>query len=203
MASWPKRTVDLARPLIVLAIFISGCAQQPVPREPQAQIDGGWEAYRLGDYAHAAQLFEAAEKSAGETHLQALYGLGSVWNLRRPGEDPAKAAEIYRKLIGEAPKHDLAAWSLLAIARMKHLVPVGEEPDLDAVRKAYQECIERFPIISPAKKLLFIRSRRTSQNLLSMTRRNPLRRSESSSPRTAGLHLSVRRGGWRQKRTGF
>ena len=39
----------------------------------------------------------------------------------------------------------LAAWSLLALARMQHLVPVGQEPDYPAVRKAYQAVIDRFP----------------------------------------------------------
>ncbi|MBN1268185.1 MAG: tetratricopeptide repeat protein, partial [Kiritimatiellae bacterium] len=35
--------------------------------------------------------------------------------------------------------------SRLGLARMKHLVPDGEEPDYNKVRKAYQEVIDRHP----------------------------------------------------------
>lgn len=146
------RLTSLRRLPFTLALFFSlmfvGCSQQPIPTDPKAQLDGGWAAYRLGDYATALRNFEAAAKSpdASETQLQALYGLAAVWNFRRPGEDPAKAAELYTKITTLAPKHDLAAWSFLALARMKHVVPVGEEPDVAEVRKAYQACIDRFPM---------------------------------------------------------
>jgi len=44
-----------------------------------------------------------------------------------------------------SPKHDLAAWSLLALARLKHIVPVDQDPNAVETRQAYQKCIDRFP----------------------------------------------------------
>lgn len=133
--------------LIFCLALAGGCSNEPLPDDVTAQLVGGWEAYGMGGYARAIALFEAAAKSpeASDAHLQGLYGLASVWNFRRPGQNLEKAAELYSAIATKAPKHDLAAWSLLALARMKHLVPVDEEPDFAAVRKAYQECIDRFP----------------------------------------------------------
>ena len=134
--------------VLVLCLASAGCAQRQDTGDPQLQVAAGWDAYRLGDFARALRSFEAAAARAPEksdVHVQALYGLATTWNLRRPDEDPAKAEALFRRLLAEAPEHDLAAWSLLALARMKHLAPVGEEPDYAAVRRAYQECIARFP----------------------------------------------------------
>jgi len=133
---------------LVLCLAAGGCVERQKPGDPQQQVAAGWEAYRLSDFARAIALFESAaaqmpEKS--DTHLQALYGLATTWNLRRPDDDPAKARAIFQRLLAEAPEHDLAAWSLLALARMRHLAPVGEEPDYEAARQAYGECIARFP----------------------------------------------------------
>lgn len=102
----------------------------------------------LGEYNRAIRRFEAVAQTApekSELHLHALYGLGTTWNLRRPGEDPDKAREYYRQIIALAPQSDLAAWALLALARMKHLVPVGQEPDYAEVRRAYEEVMDRYP----------------------------------------------------------
>jgi len=143
------RRVDRAGALgLVLCLAACGCVERQKPGDPQQQIAAGWDAYRRSDFAPAIAFFESAAAQAPEksgAHLQALYGLATTWNLRRPDDDPAKAQAIFQRLIGEAPEHELAAWSLLALARMKHLAPVGEEPDYDAVRQAYRECIARFP----------------------------------------------------------
>lgn len=132
----------------LLLLLAAACTERQKPSDPHEQVTAGWRAYRLADFTRAVTLFDDAaartpEKS--DTHLQALYGLATSWNLRRPDADPVKAAALFQKVVDQAPSHDLAAWSLLALARIKHLVPVGDEPDYVAVRKAYQECISRFP----------------------------------------------------------
>ncbi|HYG77613.1 MAG TPA: tetratricopeptide repeat protein [Planctomycetota bacterium] len=136
---------------ILLALFfVSGCGKQTLVETPSAQIEAGWDAYRLGEYKRAIECFEAASRSGAGTDAEAhaLYGLASTWNLRRPGNDPIKAAAIYEKIIASAKTpaaKDVAAWSSLALARMKHLVGVDEQPDYPAVREAYQACIDQFP----------------------------------------------------------
>jgi tetratricopeptide (TPR) repeat protein len=132
----------------VAAALMSGCDRGPAPGPPEALIRAGWDDYRLGDFNRATARFEAALQGAPPgrpAHLQALYGLATTWNLRRPGEDTGKAEAYYRDIVQQAPTQDLAAWSLLALARMRHLVPVGQEPDYPAVRKAYQEVVDQFP----------------------------------------------------------
>ncbi len=74
----------------------------------------GWEAYRQGEFDRAARLFAAA----GTNDAAAVYGLATTWELRRPGEDAARAERLYRQVIALAPASDEAAWSWLALARL-------------------------------------------------------------------------------------
>jgi len=93
----------------------------------------GWEQFRLAEFNLAVKAFErGAAQTETNPVLQAqeLYGLAMTWALRRPGEDPIKAVELYRRAIAVAPSSDAAAWSLLAIARLQH---------------TYQEVIDKFP----------------------------------------------------------
>jgi tetratricopeptide (TPR) repeat protein len=125
-----------------------GCSRHVEFMDAAGSIREGWQCFRLGEFDRAAQFFEsvvAKADSADESRLQALYGAACVWNLRRPGENPEKAEAYYRRVVEQAANDDLAAWSALALARMKHLVPVGQEPDYPAVRKAYQEVVVRYP----------------------------------------------------------
>ncbi|MCY3020944.1 MAG: hypothetical protein NTW87_18155, partial [Planctomycetota bacterium] len=133
---------------LALCLLAGSCVEPQKAEDPQQLVADGWNAYRLADFARAVASFQAAAARTPErsdTHLQALYGLATTWNLRSPDADTGKAEAVFRRVVEQAPEHDLAAWSLLALARMKHLVPVGKEPDYGAVRAAYQECIDRFP----------------------------------------------------------
>ena len=110
----------------------------------------GWDLYRFGEFDAAVETFRGALETPAPgdpRRADALFGLATTWNLRTPmvDQDKARAAELYKQTIAADPGSDLAAWSLLALARMQHLVPVGEEPDYDAVRAAYRRVIEAFP----------------------------------------------------------
>jgi tetratricopeptide (TPR) repeat protein len=142
------RAGSVAAIAAILGVLCAGCGAGVAPLSAAESVREAWQGYRLGDFDRAAHLFEsvvAMEPSSSDSHRQALYGAASVWNLRRPGEDSAKAEAFYRRLIELAPEHDLAAWSRLALARMQHLVPVGREPDYGAVRAAYQAVMDRHP----------------------------------------------------------
>lgn len=141
-------TYLLAAALLACALALSACTQKKVVAGEENSIVAAWTDYSLAEFDLAIDKFNAALAQAApgsDIHLQALYGLATTWNLRRPGEDLAKAREFYEQVLREAPQHDMAAWSLLALARTKHLVPVGEDPDYAEVHKAYQEVIDRFP----------------------------------------------------------
>ncbi len=133
-----------------LFIPVASCHRKAPLPSPETIVTNAWNDFRLGEYDRAASGFEKARALAATgsvTRRQATYGLATVWGLRLPivSQDRKRARRLYREIITTAPRSDLAAWSLLALARMQHLVPVGEEPDYDAVRKAYREVIRRFP----------------------------------------------------------
>jgi tetratricopeptide (TPR) repeat protein len=126
----------------------SGCKPQ-ASADPAEAIKAGWDNYRMGEFNQAVKAFESAQAATqpgDPLYAQAVYALATTWNLRgNPDDDPARARQLYEKVLQEAPKSDEAAWSLLAMARMKQLVPADQEPDYPAVRQAYQEVIDRFP----------------------------------------------------------
>ena len=141
----------MRRGLIILLLFIRaarppGAAAQGTAAEA---LSAGWMNYRLSEFERALRHFEAALQAApagSEQRLQALYGLGTTWNLRRPGEDRKKAEACFREIMDAAPAGDVGAWTALALARMKHVVPVDEgEPDIGEVRRAYTEVMRRYP----------------------------------------------------------
>ena len=131
-------------------VLAAGCRVQESSTAPSALVREGWSAFRLGDYKLALARFEAAERRAGpdrESRLQALYGQAVAWDLRQPvpSQRDDLAATLYRQVLAEEPQSDQAAWSSLALARMTHLVPVGEEPDFQQVQAAYQRVIDAYP----------------------------------------------------------
>jgi tetratricopeptide (TPR) repeat protein len=149
-----------AKPLAFLVLLLgaalaASCARHAVTAAPEDIIKTGWYEYSLGEFDRAVANFQHAVDTSpkeGDRYLQGLFGLATTWNLRRPGEDPETARELYNEILATAPTSDVAAWSQLALARMKHLVPVGEDPDYDEVRKAYQEVMDKYPDHLAAKE---------------------------------------------------
>ncbi|OQA29557.1 MAG: hypothetical protein BWY59_00220 [Verrucomicrobia bacterium ADurb.Bin345] len=130
------------------ACLLSSCARTAFVMESDDPLESAWNDYTLGEFDRAVEKFGALRAGAAagdDTWCEATYGLATTWNLRRPGEDPAAARVLYEELIATAPAHDLTAWSRLALARMKHLVPVGEDPDYNEVRRAYREVMTMHP----------------------------------------------------------
>lgn len=133
-----------------LLLFAASCSrQEQVARlEPAAAIAAGWDSYRLSEFDRAITFFEQASAAADPVlRGQALYGLATTLNLRtpEPQQDKKRAAELYANTIADQPSSELAVWCRLALARMNHLVPVGQEPNIGVVRKSYQEIIDAHP----------------------------------------------------------
>ncbi|OGV44126.1 MAG: hypothetical protein A2X46_13150 [Lentisphaerae bacterium GWF2_57_35] len=139
----------------LIVLLGSSCKQNATLLQSDDPLHAGWNNYSLGEFDQAQFFFEQAVAEApkdSDAQLTALYGLATTLNLRRPGEDPERAQELYRRILDTAPANDLAAWSLLALARMQHLVPVGDDPDYEQVYKAYQDVIDRYPDRLAAKE---------------------------------------------------
>ena len=134
-------------------LFAGGCGKAGnAPESGHAsvaeQIEKAWLDYRLNEWNSAeAEFTEALARTepGSDDWAMCLYGLATTWNLRRPGEDPEKAAKMYRELLEKAPDSPMAPWTALALARQLHLVPVGQEPDYKAVNAAYQDIVDRYP----------------------------------------------------------
>jgi tetratricopeptide (TPR) repeat protein len=152
----------LALGALAAIVCIGGCKETTRQGTPEQLLAEGWKFYRLGEYNIALECFDtAAEKaeSKSDMQLQAIYAQANTWNLRRPGEDLAKAEHFYKQIIETSPAHDLAAWSSLALARMKHIAvscstEIGPEPDYTVAFDSYKQCIEKYPNHPAAEEAL-------------------------------------------------
>ncbi len=136
-----------------LAATVGVAAPAPTIKD---QLRDGWNAFRLEEYPHAAYAFEQAAKSlpAGSLDLrQAEFGLATTLAHRAPDPDRPGARTLFLK-VADGARDDLAAWSLLALARLLHVAPVGETIDMAAVRAAYQQVITSFPDHPAAEEAL-------------------------------------------------
>lgn len=153
-----NRWICLVSALGVLSLLSSGCAaKKSVEETAGATLDHAWQSFRLAEYDPATHEFEQllqASQKGSEAYFTSLFGLANVWNLRRPGEDIEKARGLYQQILNEAPDHNLAPWCALALVRLQHVVPVGKDPDYDAVRKGYRQIIERYPGHLAAKEAM-------------------------------------------------
>lgn len=160
LASFLMKKILSTRALLwvipLVGVALSGCLRSSVTvSNPHETLAEGWQNFRLAEYDLAMQDFSAVlagVEKGSDDYLQAEFALANVWNLRRPGEDPERAKKIYEQIVAEAPHHDLAAWSSLALVRMQHVVPVGQDPDYNAVKAGYKALIEKYPSHLAAKE---------------------------------------------------
>jgi len=134
--------------MLLLAVGLCNCAQKKEAKDSSTRLKQAWHNYQLGEFKKAIVNFNLALEITPATdplYPDILYGLATTWNLRRPGQDIDLAADYYNKIVEGAPDSNLAGWALLALARMQHLVPVGEDPDYEQVRNAYQKVIQTYP----------------------------------------------------------
>ena len=147
-------------------LLLAGCHRAPEVG-PAARIRTGWARYAEGDLDLAAVEFEGALSglpAPGPLRAQALHGLAVTWDLRRPGQDPDRAAQLYRAAMAAAPTNDLAGWCALALARMQATQAAVSEPDVQSLRRVYQQVIDQFPAHPAAEEaFLFQQAARLAQ----------------------------------------
>ncbi len=165
-----SRAVFLAVSAAVLLLSV-GCARQDEAASESVPdlIQSAWTSYRLNEFHDAILSFEAARAAAepgSDDWAMATYGLGIAWDLRRPGEDPKKATALFTEVLETAPSSPIAPWVELALVRQKHLVPVGQEPDYDAVKAGFQHIIDAYPGHLAAKEaFLYLEGIRLSEGI--------------------------------------
>lgn len=134
--------------LLLITVLIGGCGRAGGSGGAAEEVALGWAAFGRGDFSRATDLFDGVARSTApgdRLHDQAIYGLASTWAFRRPGENLTTAEGLFRQLIDTHAVGHLDAWSALAIARMWHVRPVGEDVDLGRVAALYQAVIDGFP----------------------------------------------------------
>ena len=135
---------------LIVAVGATACRRVQSLEQSGDPLSNAWNDYRLNEFNRAVATFQSVADKAtpgSEEHIQALYGLATTWNLRLPQQDQDKplAKSLYEKILEIAPQSTLAPWADLALARLLHLVPVGEDADYKVVRPAYQRIIDRYP----------------------------------------------------------
>lgn len=92
-----------------------------------------WEDMRMGRWHQAERRLAALRKQADPAVACAVrYAEGNLWQFRMPGNDLARARAAYEWVVTQHPQQALAAWSLLALARI---------PDLNVLRPAPAEAV--------------------------------------------------------------
>jgi outer membrane protein assembly factor BamD (BamD/ComL family) len=148
-----KQQIFLITIAIITAVFIVILAtvekkKKAKPETPLEEIATGWFQFRTGEYNQALKVFGKVLKGVpekSEYQVQALYGLGCTQALKLPNADKSAAEMIFKDIIAKFPDSDYAIWSMLALTRMKHIVPSGTIPDYPDLRKGYQEIYDKFP----------------------------------------------------------
>jgi tetratricopeptide (TPR) repeat protein len=135
--------------LLIFTVLGAGCDREIQATSPKEMIGEGWKKYQMGEFKFAIKAFEKSleePKITQDEKVQAMYGLAITWDLRRPDEDQPKAIAYYNQIIQLEPDSVWAAWSSLAIVRMKHLavrLPDMTLPKDSKENKAYQETLEK------------------------------------------------------------
>lgn len=110
----------------------------------QREIDLKKRVAELNDKKRDIRLTANKISPPGKYYLKAMFGLAGLNWMKKPTPDKAAAERFFKLIYDMAPKSDTAAWSLLAIARMHHLVRVGETVDRPLVYRKYQDVIDNF-----------------------------------------------------------
>jgi hypothetical protein len=94
--------------------------------DEDATLDYAAELQMQGEYARAAEAYRSVEQSASATPEQkqaALFGLGEVHaNLLNPAKDPARATELFERLIAEHPSSPLRSRAEQRLRELRQLL---------------------------------------------------------------------------------
>ncbi|MBI4976086.1 MAG: tetratricopeptide repeat protein [Spirochaetes bacterium] len=135
------------------ALTVTGCAARGsalAPDEASRLCKSAWTSFSRGFFRGAEKEFltvvqgTETDKSQSASLASALYGLGIIYNF---GDriDRSKAVQFYERAVAVGGTNDMAAWAMLARARLYEVVPMGQKPDYEAARKEYRAVMARFP----------------------------------------------------------
>ena len=131
---------------LVLAA-LSGCGKRS-EETPAKSLEQGWSFFQLRDFTLATEKFQSAQRTTTQSdplHVEAIYGEGSCWNLRREGRDPARAREKFKQVQQIAPHSPFAPWAALDTVRTYHLFTGDHVVDEKQLIAQYAEVVAKYP----------------------------------------------------------
>jgi tetratricopeptide (TPR) repeat protein len=121
------------------------------PVDPAAALLAeAWDHVEHVNYPAAQEAFEKVEealrgRAARAQRAEALYGLGHLWQYRRPGTDISKAKALYRRAAEEFGDTPCGPLALMALARLADAPEYERDRDRDGARKLYRQILARHP----------------------------------------------------------
>jgi len=141
--SRPGSGASWRAPLLALAV-LAGAGKLP------ASVDQAWDQMRLGHWDEAEKnLADVPSLDAGAV-CRTRFAEGMLWQNRRPGSDPAKAAAAYEWILQNHPQDPMAPWALLELARMPDLDVLN--PRLEEAIPIYQRLMSEYPQSAAAQE---------------------------------------------------
>ena len=140
--------VMLLAAVAVAAVFFLVEKKKGKVEKPTDEIAAGWLQFRMGEYNQAIRIFQKVIDGVPENsdvQIQATYALGYAQWLKLPSSDKETAEKLFKEVMAKAPESEYAAWSMLALVRMQHIVPADQIPDYTKVREEYQKVYDRYP----------------------------------------------------------
>ncbi len=123
-------------------------APPAAPADPLAGLLAtGWDHLDQVNYPAARETFEEVLEAnpSRAQRAEARFGLGHVWQHRRPGADVEKAARLYRQVAEEFPDTPSGPLALMALARLADAPEYEKARDRAKARATYRKIIARYP----------------------------------------------------------
>jgi len=120
----------------------------PVASDPAGKLLAeGWRQLELVNYPAAEEAFNRIRKGKARPaqRAEATFGLGHLYQYRRPGADVGRAAELYREVAGKYKDTPSSALALMALACLADTPEHEKDRRRDEARSLYRQIIEQKP----------------------------------------------------------
>ncbi|MFP4055003.1 MAG: tetratricopeptide repeat protein [Phycisphaerae bacterium] len=124
-----------------------GKAQVP-DGPPEIVLEAAWDAVKLANWARAEACFDhvLSASDANDVHKsRSAYGLGYVWQFRKPDNDLDTAMDYYRQCVQNYPPSDMTPLAMMSLARQADLPPREKDRNAEEARQWYRRIIDEFP----------------------------------------------------------
>jgi tetratricopeptide (TPR) repeat protein len=145
--AWTSSTIIAAAPALPVA-QATAAAESNAPQDPaRALVDDGWQEMRFANWPKARDLLEQARKECANRadQAEAMFALGTLWQIRQPDGDAEKARQLYEQIVRDYADTPSAPWAHLALARLADMPEYEKQRNVALARQLYQEILNAYP----------------------------------------------------------